>query len=262
VVAVSGVSKAYGELPFSSWIDASASVSFEYSTVVSGGSSGKQYILANVNAPSPWTITNPTTITGSYKTQYRVTLVLLGLESDVIYGNDPFYGPSSAWVDGGDLFTFECPDTLRSAVEGKRYVLANVSTTSPLTIAAPSMINAVYATQYQVSFSVDPAESGRTSPSNVASIWVNAGAIPVSATANTGYKFSSWTATGSIALSSASSNSTTATVNGAGTVTANFSATPISGNPSPLTFGVAAVIVVVSVAIVFAFVRYKRRQRA
>jgi uncharacterized repeat protein (TIGR02543 family) len=46
--------------------------------------------------------------------------------------------------------------------------------------------------------------------------------VPISATAGSGYTFSSWSATGSIVIASASSASTTATINGAGTITAAF----------------------------------------
>ena len=78
-----------------------------------------------------------------------------------------------------------------------------------------------YKTQYQVSFAVSPSGSGTTAPSGT-DVWEDAGVIPISATANSGYAFSSWSATGSITIANPLSASTTATINGPGTITANF----------------------------------------
>ena len=60
-----------------------------------------------------------------------------------------------------------------------------------------------------------------TSPSGTGS-YTAGQQVSISATAGAGYKFSGWSATGSITFAGASSASTTATVNGAGTITANF----------------------------------------
>ncbi len=49
--------------------------------------------------------------------------------------------------------------------------------------------------------------------------------LGIAATANSGYQFSSWTFTGSIQINSPTSASTTAQINGAGTITANFVST-------------------------------------
>ena len=78
--------------------------------------------------------------------------------------------------------------------------------------------------QYQVSFASSPSAGGTTTPSG-ASVWEDAGTpgVSISATANTGYSFSGWSAsTGSITFASAGSASTTATIGGAGTITASF----------------------------------------
>ena len=46
--------------------------------------------------------------------------------------------------------------------------------------------------------------------------------VPITATANDGYKFKNWTKTGNVAITNANSASTTITATGIGTVTANF----------------------------------------
>jgi hypothetical protein len=84
-----------------------------------------------------------------------------------------------------------------------------------------------YTTQYQVTFA---AGSGGSVTTPTSPQWYTSGASgqAISATANTGYQFTSWTVSGSITVASASSASTTITVNGPGTVTANFEVTQIA----------------------------------
>jgi hypothetical protein len=78
-----------------------------------------------------------------------------------------------------------------------------------------------YYHQYQVSFVVSPSGSGTINPSGT-NVWETAGVLSISASYNSGYRFSSWSATGSITITSASSASTTATISGTGTITATF----------------------------------------
>lgn len=88
-------------------------------------------------------------------------------------------------------------------------------------------INIAYSPQFQVSFT---ATSGGSVTTPTSPQWYNkdASGIAIAAVANTGYHFISWTTTGSITVSAPSSASTTITVNGPGTVTANFAlSTPI-----------------------------------
>ncbi len=56
------------------------------------------------------------------------------------------------------------------------------------------------------------------------------GDTAISATPSTGYHFTSWTSTGSITFADASAASTTATVSGAGSITANFEADTVYYN--------------------------------
>jgi hypothetical protein len=75
--------------------------------------------------------------------------------------------------------------------------------------------------QYKITFNVNPYNSGTTTPSGTN--WYNSGQIlNIAATKKDSYTFSSWTKTGSITIADASSSTTTATINGPGTITANF----------------------------------------
>jgi hypothetical protein len=85
--------------------------------------------------------------------------------------------------------------------------------------------------QYQVSFAVSPSGGGTTSPSGT-NVWENAGSLSISATPSTNYHFSSWSATTGITITSPTSSSTTATISGTGTITANFGLNPAIDNPT------------------------------
>ena len=75
---------------------------------------------------------------------------------------------------------------------------------------------------YQVTFTTNGGgASSTTTPSGTQTY--NAGQIvPISATAGSGYQFSSWSTTGSISFDSSTSASTNAAINGAGSIIANF----------------------------------------
>jgi hypothetical protein len=269
VVTVNGAAKTYADLPFSLWFDVSASLPFTYSSAVSSSTTGLQHGLTNTNSPSPLTVTNALTITGNYKTQYRVTYARIGLSSDAVDAGNA----SQQWVDSRELFTPDLPALVSSSIQGKRYVLSNASGASSLTISAPTTFNAVYLTQYQVTLASTPSGGGAITDPSVANLWVNAGGITLSATPNNAYRFSSWNTTGDITVASPSSTPTTAMVNGAGTITANFvtlasdgSGTPDTSGSSdtsstslPLILGLAAIIVAVSISSVFAFRWHKRK---
>jgi outer membrane protein assembly factor BamB len=102
------------------------------------------------------------------------------------------------------------------------------------TLMEDSTITWNWKTQYQVTFAVSPSGSGSTSPSGT-SVWEDAGPLSISASASSGYAFSSWSSTLSISFNNANYASTTATLNGPGTITANFAVsdtTPPTGSVS------------------------------
>jgi len=98
------------------------------------------------------------------------------------------------------------------------------------TIVLPILLSAapVHAqdpAQYQVSFEVNPSGGGSTDPSSAA-VYDAGSSISISATPTSGYVFSGWNASSSsITIADPSSTPTTATIDGYGTITANFSPT-------------------------------------
>ncbi len=98
--------------------------------------------------------------------------------------------------------------------------------------ASPVDAPVEYYHQYQVTFAVSPGAGGATTPSGTA-VWENASSLAISATANSGYAFTGWSAsTGSITFAGQSSASTTATIGASGTITAVFGLPSIALNPA------------------------------
>ena len=92
--------------------------------------------------------------------------------------------------------------------------------------ASPVTFTASFATQYELTISASPTAGGSVTP--VTGSFYNSGtAVPVTATANSGYSFTGWT--GNVANSS--SSSTTVTISAPQTATANFSSSG-SGHPA------------------------------
>ncbi|MDG6988710.1 MAG: hypothetical protein JRN21_05215 [Nitrososphaerota archaeon] len=141
--------------------------------------------------------------------------------------------PFDAFVLKGT--TAYLPQVLSGAGTGEQWTVSSATATLAVVnsipvaewvVTAPSQLgNPIdYQHQYQVTFASSPSAGGSTAPSGTA-VWEDAGSpgIPISATANSGYAFSGWSSsTGSITFSSASSALTTATIDGAGTITADF----------------------------------------
>jgi hypothetical protein len=99
-------------------------------------------------------------------------------------------------------------------------------TTVNFTITQNSTIAWNWKTQYSVSFNVAPSDGGSTSPTGN-DVWEDEGQLPLSAEANANYLFSQWSSsnTTSITFLNANSSSTNATIEGPGTITANFVST-------------------------------------
>lgn len=106
---------------------------------------------------------------------------------------------------------------------GTRYLALGSSGSGTADVLSPVSQNISYGTQFAVSLVVNPANGGSTSHSNL-TVWEDSGkSLAISAVPNSGYTFSSWTTNNSlITLNDPSSASTVATINGAGTVVADF----------------------------------------
>jgi hypothetical protein len=151
-------------------------------------------------------------------------------------GTGPYAGPITISANAGAGYSFSA----WSATGSITFTDAASSSTTATVNGAGTVTATFTKTNYQVTFVTSPTGAGTTSPSTAGSYTMGQ-QVSISAVAGSNYKFSSWSATG-VTIADASSASTTATVNGAGTVTANFIALHIltSITISPASSSIAA----------------------
>jgi hypothetical protein len=220
IVTVNGTSEAYAQLPYTLWVDCGSSITYTYSSTVSSSTTGKQFKLSSVNGPtSPITISGPTNVTGTFKSQYYLTV------------NSPFGSPSpsSGWFDSGTCIT-ESVTSPTPGSSGTQYVCTGWSgsgsvpssgTTPSLmfTISAPSSITWSWKTQYYLT-----VVSAYDSPSP-SSGWFDSGTCitesvtsPTPGSSGTQYVCTGWSGSGSVP-SSGLASSVTFTISAPSTVT-------------------------------------------
>ncbi len=198
---------------FSSWSASTGSISFASPTSAT--------TTASVNAAGTITANF-----GTSTTTYTVTFSESGLAAGTLWGVT-FNGASQSSTSSSIAFTNVGSGTYLWSTAGTigcgagcQYV-ASVSSGS-MGVPTQTTQTVSYTTQYQVTMAA--TSGGTTSPTAGSSTWVNSGGgLAIGANPSVGYAFSSWTSSSlSIMFASSSSSSTTATIKGAGTITANF----------------------------------------
>jgi hypothetical protein len=167
VVTVNSVPVAYGQLPYTLWVDSGGSVTYSYSDV-SSSTPSKTFILIGVTGlASPITITSPVTVTGNYKTQYQITFDQTGVSNDftgtimTIDGTPYTYGtlPAHLWWDSGTShsFSFFSPLLVNASTQYVWTSASGLSTlqSDTLTISGSGNVIGNYAVQVkqQITFS-------------------------------------------------------------------------------------------------------------
>lgn len=164
VVTVNGNLKGFLDLTYTFWADSGSSITYSYSNV-SSSTVGKRFILTGVGGPSsPLAVTASVTVTGNYKTQYRITFDQSGVGADftgaVVTVDSVNYNvaglPVQFWWDQGfsHSFAFASPLTVNSS---KQYTwnstigLSNLQSGS-LTISMSGSVIGNYVTQNSVTF--------------------------------------------------------------------------------------------------------------
>jgi hypothetical protein len=178
-----------------------------------------------------YTVTmTPATITASFNHQYQLTI-------DAGVGTTT---PSDGdhWYDAGSQVALGA--TAPDASSGSRYVwnrwigsgtgsYSGVTNAATVTMNGPITETADWTRQYQITFLVTPAGAGTTSPAGSAQ-WFDAGDLAINAYPSSGYAFSTWSSDGgAITFGNDVKNaSATASIGGAGTITATFGPLPVS----------------------------------
>ena len=201
---------------FSSWSSDTGSITFVDPTASTTN--------ANINGPG--------IITANFVPAADITITSspAGLNSVVKVDGTLYSTPQTfTWPVGSD-HGLEAMSTV-TIKDGERYIYGSWSdgkaqTHSYVVPSIAETVTASYAHQYWVDFANDPSGAGTTTPS--VATWQGAGPLSVEATPSEGYSFSSWSSDSiSITFGDGSASSTTATINGPGTITAHFSLIPV-----------------------------------
>ena len=194
-------------------------ISYTYQATVTDGLGTTRYVYIRADPVSPQTVTGSLTITGYYVTEYR-----LKVYSD--YGTPGGAGwyPSDTDAEATVTPLIEpiADDTQSVFTHWSEDASGATSPSDPIIMDKPKIASANWKTQYLVQFAVDLSAGGSTTPSEPTWYDAESSDNAVSATANTGYEFTSWSASESIDIDDSLSPSTTATINSPGTVTAVF----------------------------------------
>ncbi len=213
------------------WYDAGATVAFSVNPAIVSGGTGVQAVFirwSGVGSGSysgslrsySITLNNPINETAVWKTQYYLTV------------NSPYGTVGGAgWYDDGTTAQATVSPLVVAGPSGIQYVFlrwsgdasGSNSPSNDIQMDRPKTATATWKTQFRVSFAVNPAW-GNTNPPPGSVNWYDSGTsgVAITAMANSGYKFSSWSSPASIPIANPSASSTTATINGPGTITANF----------------------------------------
>jgi len=219
-------------------ITASPSVGYTFkSWVVTGGVSVSNLSSASTNM----TVTGAGTLLATFEPapSPRISFNQSGVGTDfsgevlAIDGISIQYSEltkSYNWTIGSTHnFTWQSPLTVSAQ---KRYVWTSTSGLSTLqsgSVVMPSnsgSVTGIYSTEYNVA--VQTPTGGSTNPA--VGGWYRSGqTVGISATPSTNYSFSNWITTGSLTVANPTAGSTTFTVNGSGTIKANFTSTSPHG---------------------------------
>jgi len=244
------------DLPFHAEIDVDTTITYSFTAPIVPGlsSAAARYRFSNVavndstpsSSPSgAFAITGPTTLLGSYVTQFSVTFAANGLDSSAsgtvvtIDGDVKTLSqlPNVTWLDSGASVTYGYASVVSSSQAGKRFRLDSVTgPASPITVTGPTAVTASYVTQYLVTFTqsgvgldftgvvaaINGTDYGQAQLSSGVALWADSGSeigftyyTPLDV--NLGKRYV-WTSTSG--LSSAQSGSIT--VSQAGSVTGNY----------------------------------------
>jgi hypothetical protein len=181
-------------VPFGVWVKAGSQITYTYQDIVLG--SGVRYVLTSVTPASPQTVNGPLTISGSYKTQYQITVTaspsgaiggtfkVTYTQCGTTYTNVPKTTSWIEWADSGTSVAVSEPQDTIDISLGSRYKFDHYTPSASVTMNQSKTITIVYKTQYQVSFTqtgsaVAPSVTytADTDPSGTVpfSVWVKAG---------------------------------------------------------------------------------------
>jgi hypothetical protein len=219
-------------------VTATANAGFQFNNWTSTGGSFGSTTSPSTNFTMP---SAPATATGNFiTTSVQTTITTIPANLLVSADGGPFTAAPLVenWTAGSSHSI--ATTSPQSGGTGVQYVWSNWSDSGAIshTITVPSTATtytASFSTQYQLTTAANPSNGGTVSPPS-GSFYAAGTMVPLTATPNAGFTFSSWT--GNVANST--SASTTVTMSAPESVTANFTSAPqISLTPTSINFGTA-----------------------
>ncbi len=202
-------------VPADEWVNSGGATT---GTFPAGGiSGGTRDVFVSAAPALPATITAPTTITGTYKTQYQVHYVATGNALTVTV-------PADEWINSGGATTGTFP-TLVTDGSGTQCVFVSAAPALPATITGPTTITGTYQTKYLLTLAITAGVPGGLSniSGGTNGTFYNTGTVlSLTATTPSQWQFANWTggATGS-------TNQVSVTMNAPKSVTANYNLIPL-----------------------------------
>ena len=164
VVTVEAQVKNYVDLPFTTdWLDHNTPINFQYEDIVSSTTPGKRFKLDNVDHTSPLTVTEPTTVTGTYGIQYQITVTAtpagaIGATFKVTYTQSGTTHTNvlettswTEWTDANTDVTVSEPQQYypnETGSGGVRYLFDHYDPSNSATMTQAKTITLAYQTQY------------------------------------------------------------------------------------------------------------------
>jgi hypothetical protein len=161
-VAVDGAALAG---PASVWHDDGSSVSFSYESPVADATDPQtRYVLTGTSTPSPLLVTAPTTVIGSYQTQYLLTVRTNGLGTNTtsvrngaaLLGTATDATPMTAWLLAGTPLALSVDEPVNGAA-GVEYFFRGFQPVPPASLTSGFTTTANYETMSQL---IDDALAG------------------------------------------------------------------------------------------------------
>ena len=169
------VVSAYGNPQGEGWYNAGSTAHWSVTSPWSGGT-GIQYVASP--AAGDVVMDSPKTLTVTWTTQYHLTI-------DSLYGAPVGAG----WYDSGATANWSVTSPYAGGT-GVQYI-ATPPTSGSVVMSSPQTVTMTWTTQYKLTTAVNPSEGGSVTPSG--ETWHDENSVvDLTATANSGYLFSSW----------------------------------------------------------------------
>jgi len=186
-----------GTVPFTVWVKAGSQITYNYQSIVPGAT-GVRYVLTSVTPASPQTVNGPLTISGSYKTQYLLTVLTdpAGLSPQPTRDPAGEAGPANGWWYDASTGVTLTAQTVTGYTFNEWDVDGSFkgSEVNPITVSmnASKTATAHYTQITTYTLTIIVAQGGTTNPLPGSSTHAPGTQVSVTASPSSGYAFDHW----------------------------------------------------------------------